>query len=391
MKFKRYTVAFAAFLAFICFFGLITAHASSGGLALTIDAKSAVLMEAETGKVLFQQNPDERLAPASVTKVMTILLIYEAIAENRIGWDDVVTVSEHAAGMGGSQIFLEPMERQTVRDLVKAVVIASANDAAVAMAEFISGSEESFVDLMNRKAAELGMKDTQFKNACGLDADGHFMSANDIAILTRELIGKFPEVFEYSTTWMDSITHKTARGEEEFGLTNTNRLIKWYEGATGMKTGSTGKALYCLSGTATRENLTLISVVMAAPAPNVRFQEVMKMFDYGFANYKLAAGDEPGKIMGVVKVLKGDAEEVPVKIKNRVAAVIPKGSSETLAPKIELRDSADAPIQAEQKLGEVIYEYNGNEIGRSDIVATVEIKKASFGNMVKRLSKEWFR
>lgn len=201
---------------------------------LGLQSKSSILMEADTGTVIYEQNSHEKLAPASVTKVMTLLLIYEAVGDGKIKWDDMVTVSEHAAGMGGSQVFLEPLEQQTVADMTKCIAIASANDAAVAMAEYIGGSEEGFVELMNQKAKELGMEDTNFVNACGLDVDGHITSANDIALMSRELITKYPQVTEYTTTWQDSIVHKTRKGESEFGLTNTNKLLKWYDGATGL-------------------------------------------------------------------------------------------------------------------------------------------------------------
>ena len=356
-----------------------------------VEARSAVLLEPSTGKILFEQNPDEGLAPASVTKVMTMYLIYEALDQGRINLEDMVTVSERAASMGGSQIFLEPMEQQTVRDLLKAVVIASANDASVALAEFISGSEESFVDMMNKKAAELSLTNTQFKNSCGLDADGHYMSARDIAVLTMELINKHPNVFEYSTIWMDTIIHRTARGESEFGLTNTNKLIKWYNGANGLKTGSTGKALYCLSGTASRENMSLVAVVLASPTPQIRFQEVMKMFDYGFANFKLVTGDEAGHVLGAVAVGKGDLTSIPVKIKNRVSAVVPKGVQGSVESTPEIPHKVQAPIQPGQKLGEIVYSFNGTELGRSDVVAAEAVDKAGFIELVRRMPGLWFK
>ncbi|MCL2704210.1 MAG: D-alanyl-D-alanine carboxypeptidase [Defluviitaleaceae bacterium] len=372
-------------------FGAASVYANEKpGLQLNVNAKSAVLLEPSTGKILLEQNADERLAPASVTKVMTMYIIYEALEQGRISLEDIVTVSEHASKMGGSQIFLEPAERQTVRDLLKSVVIASANDASVALAEFISGSEESFVDLMNRTAADMGLKDTQFRNSCGLDADGHYMSARDIAVLTMELINKYPQVFEYSTIWMDSIVHKTARGESEFGLTNTNKLIKWYNGATGLKTGSTGKALYCLSGTAARDNMSLVAVVLASPTPQIRFQEVMKLFDYGFANYKLVTGDEAGQLMGTVAVSKGGAESVPIKTGNRVSAVVPKGAGGQVEAKPAIFDCVEAPVAAGQKLGEIVYFFDGTEIGTSDVIAANDISRASFGDMVRRMPKLWF-
>lgn len=200
---------------------------------LGLKSKSAILMEADTGTIIYEQNSHEKLPPASVTKVMTLLLIYDGVAEGKYGWEDMVTISEHAASMGGSQVFLEPMEQQSVKELTKCIAIASANDGAVAMAEFVAGSEDAFVELMNKKAKDLGMADTNFVNACGLDAEGHVTSAYDIAVMSRELTTKYPEVFEYTKTWQDTIIHKTRRGEEEFGLTNTNKLLKWYDGATG--------------------------------------------------------------------------------------------------------------------------------------------------------------
>ena len=241
---------------------------------LGLTSKSALLMEEDTGTILYEQNSHEALPPASVTKVMTLLLIYEGERDGKFEWTDTVQVSEHAASMGGSQVFLEEGETQTAADMTKSIAIASANDAAVAMAEFLAGSEEAFVQKMNERAKELGMEDTNFVNACGLDTEGHVSSAYDIALMSRELMENFPEIKEYTTTWQDSIIHKTRRGEETFGLTNTNKLIQWYDGATGLKTGSTGNALYCLSGTAERDGMGLIAVVMAAPDYKVRFREV---------------------------------------------------------------------------------------------------------------------
>lgn len=358
--------------------------------SLAVDAKSAILLEPVTGAVLFEQNADEPLPPASVTKVMTIYLIYEAIADGRISLDDVVSVSAHAAKMGGSQIFLEPMEKQTVRDLLKAVVIASANDGAVALAEHICGNEETFVALMNKTAGELGLTATKFQNACGLDADGHYMSARDIAVLTRVLINKYPQVFDYSKTWMDTIIHTTARGSSEFGLTNTNKLIKWYSGATGLKTGSTGKALYCLAGTAFRDNMGLVAVVMAAPNPTTRFQEVMRMLDFGYANYRLAMGEAAGAPVGAVRVTKGVAETIDAVVGNQVCAVAPKTGSGALESRTVLAEQIDAPVTSGQKLGEIIYELAGKEVGRSDIIAADAVPKASFVDMIRKMSKDWF-
>jgi len=361
------------------------------GLALTIDAKSAIIMESSSGEIIFEQNGDERRAPASVTKVMTMLLIYEALDQNRISWDDIVTVSEYAASMGGSQIYLEPGEQQSVRDLVKSVVIASANDGAVALAEFISGSEESFVDLMNKKARALSMENTSFKNSCGLDADGHFTTARDIALMSRELITKYPQVEEFATIWMDTIIHKTARGEEEFGLTNTNKLVKWYNGTTGLKTGSTGEALYCLSATAKRNDMELIAVVLGAPNPTVRFQEAMKMLDYGYANYKVVKGELPGTVVGMIPVAKGKEAEVAVMVENLISNVTEKGSNTELEGEVHINETVNAPVEVGTPVGEIIYTYEGIEIGRSPLITEEAVEKAGFVDMMGRVLEVWFK
>lgn len=358
---------------------------------LDVLAKSAILIEATTGKVLYEKNPDEKLPPASVTKVMTLYLIYEAIDSGKIKWEDTVTVSEYAASMGGSQIFLEPMEKQDVKTLTKSIAIASANDAAVAMAEHIAGSEQEFVKLMNEKAKELGMENTNFENACGLDTDtvNHYMSARDIAIISRELMTKYPDVKEFTTKWQDTITHKTRKGETEFGLTNTNKLLKMYDGATGLKTGSTKKALYCLSGSAERNGLSIIAVVMASPDPKVRFQEVAKMFDYGFANYQVVQCDEQGKNMGYTNVYKGEKPTVNGIIEKPASFVIKKGASTDIQKDIQMIEGVKAPVIKGTKIGEAIYTYEGNEIGRIDILAEEDIKKASLNDMLKRLIIDW--
>jgi D-alanyl-D-alanine carboxypeptidase (penicillin-binding protein 5/6) len=357
--------------------------------SIGINAKASLLMEAETGKILLEENAHERLAPASVTKVMTILLIYESLEHERIKWDDVVTVSAHAASMGGSQIYLEAGERQTVRDLTKSIVVASANDSSVAMAEFIAGSEEAFVIAMNEKAKSLGMENTHFINACGLDKPGHETSAYDIALMSRELILKYPEVLDFAKIWMDSITHKTARGETDFGLTNTNKLIRSYTGATGLKTGSTSEALFCISATAEKEGMKLISVVLGAPDPTTRFDSAKKMFDYGYANYALAAKEPEGTAMGEIKIFKGKKETVPVVIKEQTHVLIPKGKNIVVDGETKIMDSLNAPVGKDRKAGEVIYTCEGREVGRSDLIVPEEIGKASAHDMMGRLFKRW--
>ncbi|MCL2577622.1 MAG: D-alanyl-D-alanine carboxypeptidase [Defluviitaleaceae bacterium] len=357
---------------------------------VSIDAKASLLMEAETGKILHEFNAHEKLAPASVTKVMTMLLIYEALAQERIKWDDIVTVSAHAASMGGSQIFLEQEERQSVRDLTKSIVIASANDAAVAMAEFIAGSEEAFVTQMNNKARALGMENTIFKNSCGLDVDGHYTTAHDIALMSRELILKYPEVFEYTKIRLDKIMHRTARGEEEFGLTNTNRLIRSYSGATGLKTGSTSQAMYCISATAEKEGMQLIAVVLAAPDPVIRFDGAMKLLDFGYANFALIAKEETGTPMGEIQIFKGETEASPVVIKEQVNMLAPKGKHIVLDSEVKIFDPLDAPVSQGHAAGEVIYTWEGEEVGRSQLIIPQEIPKASVTTMTERLFRRWF-
>lgn len=357
---------------------------------LTLESKSGVLMDGATGTVLYEKNSHEAMPPASVTKVMTMLLIYEAEEAGQFKWEDSVQVSEHAAGMGGSQVFLEPGETQTAAAMTKCIAIASANDAAVAMAEFVAGSEEAFVERMNKKAEELGMKDTHFVNACGLDVDGHETSAYDIALMSRELMTRFPEIQEYTTTWQDTIIHKTRKGESEFGLTNTNKLIKWYEGATGLKTGSTGKALYCLSGTAERNGLHLIGVVMAAPDFKVRFQETMKLLDYGFANYTAQKGLPAGQEMAEIPVTKGMADSVPVVVKEEISMLLKKDMSGDWETQTEVLPSMDAPVAAGEKVGELVYLINGEEVGRTDLVTAEAVEKTNINTMLQRMLKNWF-
>jgi D-alanyl-D-alanine carboxypeptidase (penicillin-binding protein 5/6) len=358
--------------------------------SLRVNAKAALLMEPATGAILLAQNQHAKLPPASVTKVMTMLLIYEAVEDGRISWEDSVTVSEHAAGMGGSQVYLAAMEQQPVRELLKSIVVASANDSAVAMAEFIAGSEEGFVLMMNRRALELGMYDTNFVNACGLDAEGHVTSAYDIALMTRELMNRFPEVFEYTGIWLDKIIHNTVRGQEETELANTNRLIRAYSGATGLKTGSTSGALYCISATAKRDGMQLISVVLGAPETSVRFDEAKKMFDYGFANYALSLGEPAGAPKGSVKIYKGEVLQGDVVVKNQVACLVPKGKNHALDSRVEILPSVSAPVAQGAKAGEVIYFFEGKEVGRTDLVTAAPIRRASLRNMLDRVVKGWF-
>ncbi len=368
-----------------------TEENSQNNESLEIAAKAAILIDQNSGEVLFEYNANERLSPASITKLMTLFIIYESINEGKISFEDEVTISEHAASMGGSQIFLAANEVQTVRDLTKSIAIASANDAAVAMAEYIAGSEEEFVKLMNEKAKELGLTNTNFENACGLDEDttNHYMSARDIAILSRNIMLKYPEIQEFTTKWQDTIVHKTSKGEEEFGLTNTNKLLKWYDGTTGLKTGSTQKALYCVSATATKDDLSLIAVVMGASDAKTRFLEAVKMFEYGFSNYESVEIEKEGVKKASVLVYKGDSDFVDAVTSESVNIVLKKGEDKNITSEIEVLENVKAPIDAGTKLGEVIYKNNGEEIARVNLVATQNVAKANFGDMIKKLLIKW--
>ena len=278
-----------------------------------LTSEAYVLMEGSTGEILCEKNATKQMRPASITKIMTLLLIFEAIENGKISLTDEVPVSEHAASMGGSQVYLEPYEKQPVEIMIKCICIASANDASVAMAEFLAGSEEGFVARMNERAAELGMENTHFINCYGLDTEGHYSCALDVAKMSRELIMKHPQISNYSTVWMDTFVHTTSRGQTEFGLTNTNKLIKTYQGITGLKTGSTELAKYCLSATARRDNMDLIAVVMAAPDTKSRFREAAELLNYGFANYQLYTFDFAETKLLDVPVKSGVKKEIALK------------------------------------------------------------------------------
>jgi len=371
--------SFTGFLIAVFIIGALPVRA--GAAQMDITSKSAVLMELSSGNIVFEKMADEAMPPASITKIMTILLIYEAVDNGRIKWDDIVTVSEHAAGMGGSQVFLEAGEEQTVKELTKCIIISSANDAAVAMAEFIAGSEAAFAEIMNERAKELEMENTNFVNACGLDADGHVTSARDIAIMSRQLLLHYPEVKEYTTTWMDTITHKTRKGESEFGLTNTNKLIKWYSGATGLKTGSTNGALYCLSGSAERNGMEFVAVVMGAPDPKVRFKEVMSLLDHGFNNYEVVEGIKKGAVAGEIDIHKGITERTDVIAAEGFSMVVKKGESDALEWRCEMIPFLKAPFEEGTTAGEIVYMMGEKEVGRVSLVTAEGAKRQGFADM----------
>ena len=345
------------------------------------DAKALLLMEQSTGRVLFAQNGTGHLPIASVTKVMSTLLVLEALDSGRITLDETVTVSDNAASMGGSQVFLEPGEQMPVRDLLKALVVASANDATVALGEHICGSEASFVAEMNRRAAELGCENTNFVNTNGLPAEGHYSCALDIALITRELMNH-PLIFEYSGIWMDTIRNGS------FGLSNTNKLIRFYKGATGMKTGFTAEAGFCLSGTAERDGMQLIAVVLGCSTSDKRFSAAKSLLDHGFANYRVQTPDPPQT--GNLKVTHGERGEVstatsPVTVLDEKAA---RGGIET---KIELPGSVRAPVCKGDVLGQAVYTREGKELARGDIVAAEDVPEMTYGAMLKKLLSAIFR
>jgi len=390
MKKNNFMTKYFLFVFCFLFCFINSKHVFCAEFNLDSQIKSALLMESSTGKILFEKNSHEKLAPASVTKVMTILLIYEAIKQNKISPDDLVTISEHAASMGGSQIFLEPDEQQPVKDLLKAIIIASANDGAVAMAEHIAGSEEAFVKLMNNRASELEMHDTNFINACGLDIDGHVTSAHDIALMTRELINNFPEIFKISTTWMDNITHKTRRGESEFGLTNTNKLIKTYTGITGLKTGSTSQAGFCVSATAQRDNMNLIAVIMGAPDSKMRFNTAARLLDYGYLNYAIISGEPAGTVKGSVKVCKGEKDEVNIAVKEQINILVAKSNKSKIESHLENPVNLKAPISKNTKAAEIVYCINDKEVARGDLVTVESVNRASILQIIKKIFSKLF-
>ena len=345
--------------------------------AMDLDARGAILIEASTGTVLYEQNPDEPFPPASVTKVMTLLLVMEAVDAGKIKMTDPVTVSEYAASMGGSQVFLSPGETLSVEDMIKCAVISSANDAAVALAELVSGSEEAFVSEMNRRAAELGMQNAHFENVTGLDdtTTDHRCSARDIALMSRALISH-KEILKYSSTWMDSI-----RGGE-FTLTNTNRLIRFYRGAQGLKTGSTAKAKFCLSAVAERDGMTLIAVVMGSPSRDVRNEETKRLLDYGFANYAVFSSEATE--LDPVKVPGGTSDYCRVGY-DGISCVVSRGEKNRIEREIELPESLSAPIVAGEVLGRAVFRSGETVVGEVPIKALEPVGKITFPALLAKL------
>ena len=336
--------------------------------SLNLESGAAVLIEQNSGKVLYEKNMHEQLRPASVTKVMTILLIMEAIDSGKINYDTQIPCSENASSMGGSQIWLDTTETLSVNDMLKAICVVSANDCTVAMAEYLEGSQEAFVQKMNEKAKELGMNDTCFKNCHGIDEDGHITSAYDIALMSRELLSKHPDITKYTTIYMDSLRD----GKSE--LVNTNKLIRTYNGITGLKTGSTSLALYNLSASATRDDLSLIAVIMKAPTTKLRFAEAQKLLDYGFSNYSYIKLGDNGDTVKSVPISKGIETNVNATVENTSGVLIPKGKEKQIEQNIFVQDNLSAPVYQGQKVGEITYTLNGETLDIIDLVASSDVE-----------------
>lgn len=352
--------------------------------SLNLESGAAILIEQSSGEVLYAHNVHEKLRPASVTKVMSLLLIMEALDNGQISLDDQVPCSENAHSMGGSQIWLDTTETLSVNDMIKSMCVVSANDCTVAMAEYIAGSEEAFVQRMNSKAKELGMNDTTFKNCHGIDEDGHVTSAYDIALMSRELLKNHPQITNYTTIWMDSIRD----GKSE--LTNTNKLVRNYKGATGLKTGSTSLALYNLSASATRNDLSLIAVIMKAPSTKIRFSEATKLLDYGFANCSCKSFGKKGDIISTAPVNKGIQNTTNLSLQEDANIILKKNESSNIEQNITLNDNICAPIKKGDVIGKITFSSNGNQLLEVNLVSDNDIEKNTLWNLTVSLYKKWF-
>lgn len=353
-----------------------------------VQAPSAVLMEASTGAVLYEKDADTRRAPASVTKIMTMLLIFDALEDGKIALEDEVSTSEYAASMGGSQVFLEPGETQSVDTMLKCISVASANDACTAMAEYIAGSEEAFVKMMNERAAGLGMKNTTFQNCNGLDTEGHLTTARDIALMSRELIEKYPKIHDYCMIWMDTITHTTKKGTSEFGLSNTNKLVRQYPYATGLKTGSTDEAKFCVSATAEKDGMELIAVILGGENSKQRFQDATKLLNYGFGKCQVYEDNDPPKLKPA-EVQGGVKEQILCEYADTFRYLDTSGANLAgVTKKAQMKQSVKAPVKKGQKVGELVYKLGEKEIGRVEILAKESCKKAEFLDYLKKVMQK---
>ena len=384
MKRKRRMVLLAWLLIGLGLLNTGTVLAKAEGTEL-IQAPHGVLMEASTGTIIYEKDMDTRVKPASITKIMTLILIFDEIEKGSLHMEDEVVTSAYAKSMGGSQVFLEEGEKQSVETMIKCIVIASGNDASVAMAEHIAGSEGEFVKRMNERAAGLGMENTHFEDCCGLtESENHYTSAHDVALMSRELVTKYPKILEYSSVWLDTITHVTEKGTSEFGLTNTNKLVRSYEGCVGLKTGSTSVAKYCVSAVAKRNGITLISVVMTAPDYKVRFKDAAAMLNLGFGSCKLYT-DEHQKAPGKVQVKGGVLDEVSCSYKEKFQYLDTRGENlDSIKKKIRIKKSVQAPVKKGEKAGSADYYLGKEKIGSVDLVFDRDIKKAEYRDYLKK-------
>lgn len=364
--------------------GLNSSSATVTDNTLALDCGAACLIEQNSGLIIYDYNMHEKLRPASVTKIMSLLLIMEALDSGKIQLTDKIPCTEDAAKMGGSQIWLDVRETLTVEEMLKAICVVSANDCVVAMADYLEGSQDAFVKKMNQKAQELGMNDTTFKNCHGIDEDGHLTSAYDIAIMSRELLMNHPSITKYTTIWMDSLR------DGKSSLVNTNKLVRNYNGCTGLKTGSTSIALYNLSASATRNNLSLIAVVLKAPTPAIRFSNAQKLLDYGFSNYTVTSFGKKGDVIKSVEIKKGTTSSIDAILENDAEVLISNGSNKDVTQEVKLDDTFNAPILEGQKLGEVEFSINGNVVSTVNLVANKSSDKLSFGSIIKFVMNKWF-
>ena len=390
MKGKRIRTVVSCILAAVLFLQPVCIWAEeaaeSAESQALVEAPSAVLMETETGTIIFQKDMDTRRSPASVTKIMTLILIFDAIENGALKLADSVTTSAYAKSMGGSQVFLEEGETQSVETMIKCIVIASGNDASVAMAEHIAGSEQEFVRQMNAKAKELGMENTNFEDCCGLtDSPSHYTTARDIAVMSRELITKYPQVLEYSSIWMEDIVHETRKGSSKFTLANTNKLLRSFEGCVGLKTGSTSVAKYCLSAVAKRDGITLISVVMAAPNYKIRFKDAASMLNYGFSRCSIYI-DRNLKELPKIPVKKGKRDAVPLKVENQFKYLNTNGESVgKITRKLKIHREVEAPVKKGVQAGELVYFADGKEIGSVRILYDKNVPRITYGDCMKKI------
>lgn len=387
---KRILIAFLCLIIFGTTFGLpqpSCADETTGGILLT--CPSAILMEASTKSVIYEKAPDERRSPASITKIMTAILIFDAIEAGKISLEDEVVTSAYAKSMGGSQVYLEEGEKQTVDTLIKCIMVSSGNDASVAMAEYIAGSESGFVQMMNERAASLGMENTHFEDCCGLtDSDNHYTTARDIALMAQELITRYPQIKSYTTIWMENITHVTMQGSKEFGLANTNKLLKQYPYTTGLKTGSTNKAKYCVCATANKDGVELIAVIMGCPNYKDRFTEAQSLLQFGYTTCKLYQDENPPELMPIL-VKGGIDKQVPAVYNEKFSWLFVSGEDFSNMEKMLTTNELTAPIEKGEQIGTVTYRLNGKELGSIGIYAGESVREAKFFDYLLNIVLQW--